>query len=346
MLYLLWSGEEHRRELPLSVASAAASAAAAVDILKMQCITIAEAELNRQYVTKGDLGKGAFGSVALVADIASRKLCALKRIPKPSPTNNNNTNFDPTQTLLREVQIQSQCHHPHIIELFKVFKTDVAYYLLMQHCSNKDLHHRIFGATGNAQPLPEPLVRKYFQQLMEGVAYLHLHCHVAHGDLKPANLLLDFDDNLLIGDLGIARALTDTIFATAARNVQFVSPEVARKLRGNRSNNAYNKACDLWSCGTILHVMLSRKYLFDGVTEDQICNNICNGKYEIATNIPAGAQSLIKKLCELDPMKRATLHDVFNDPWFLQGYMPSNEHRALLEQFPKLQLAVDNKQER
>lgn len=45
--------------------------------------------------------------------------------------------------------------------------------------------------------------RRFFNQLMDGVNYLH-NKGVAHRDLKPENLLLDEHDNLKISDFGMA----------------------------------------------------------------------------------------------------------------------------------------------
>lgn len=45
--------------------------------------------------------------------------------------------------------------------------------------------------------------RRFFNQLMDGVNYLHSK-GVAHRDLKPENLLLDEHDHLKISDFGMA----------------------------------------------------------------------------------------------------------------------------------------------
>lgn len=45
--------------------------------------------------------------------------------------------------------------------------------------------------------------RRFFNQLLNGVNYLHSK-GVAHRDLKPENLLLDDHDHLKISDFGMA----------------------------------------------------------------------------------------------------------------------------------------------
>lgn len=51
--------------------------------------------------------------------------------------------------------------------------------------------------------MPSRDARQFFNQLMDGVNYLHSK-GVAHRDLKPENLLLDEHDNLKISDFGMA----------------------------------------------------------------------------------------------------------------------------------------------
>lgn len=51
--------------------------------------------------------------------------------------------------------------------------------------------------------MPLDDAKRFFNQLMDGVNYLH-NKGVAHRDLKPENLLLDEHDNLKISDFGMA----------------------------------------------------------------------------------------------------------------------------------------------
>lgn len=51
--------------------------------------------------------------------------------------------------------------------------------------------------------MPQTQARRFFNQLLAGVKYLH-NKGVAHRDLKPENLLLDENDNLKISDFGMA----------------------------------------------------------------------------------------------------------------------------------------------
>jgi serine/threonine protein kinase len=51
--------------------------------------------------------------------------------------------------------------------------------------------------------LPEPEVRYFIRQLMEGCKHIHLN-RVVHRDIKLGNLLLDANMELKICDFGLA----------------------------------------------------------------------------------------------------------------------------------------------
>ena len=54
----------------------------------------------------------------------------------------------------------------------------------------------------------EPVARFYFKQALEALDYCHSH-KIAHRDMKPENLLLDDDFNLMICDFGFAANLNE-----------------------------------------------------------------------------------------------------------------------------------------
>lgn len=82
------------------------------------------------------------------------------------------------------------------IELVSDFSGNLIARLVFIWCS-----FRLVSEPDVGMPLRE--ARKYFNQLLSGVKYLHSK-GVAHRDLKPENLLLDEHDNLKISDFGMA----------------------------------------------------------------------------------------------------------------------------------------------
>ncbi|KAJ4969253.1 hypothetical protein NE237_015954 [Protea cynaroides] len=102
--------------------------------------------------------------------------------------------------------------------------------------------------------LKEDVTRAYFQQLISAVDFCHSR-GVYHRDLKPKNLLLDDDGNLMVTDFGLSafseNLKQDRLLHTTCGTPVYVAPEVIGK-------NGYDGAKDdLWSCGVILYVIIA-----------------------------------------------------------------------------------------
>ncbi len=88
-------------------------------------------------------------------------------------------------------------------------------------------------------------------------AYLsHQILKVVHRDLKPANILYADEggdpSTLRIIDFGFAKQLRaeNGLLTTPCYTANFVAPEVLKR-------QGYDAACDVWSLGVLLYVMLA-----------------------------------------------------------------------------------------
>ena len=70
--------------------------------------------------------------------------------------------------------------------LWEIIYAPERIYLVMEFCARGELFQHIVK---NGR-IREDEGRRYFQQIVAGVAYLHKQ-HVVHRDIKPENLLLD-----------------------------------------------------------------------------------------------------------------------------------------------------------
>lgn len=120
-------------------------------------------------------------------------------------------------------------------------------YLVMEYCVG-GLQEMLEAAPGCKLPLYQ--AHKYFQQLVDGLEYLHGR-GVIHNDIKPGNLLVTLDDTLKISDFGVAEKLDS--FASSDRCTKgqgspaFQPPEIAN---GNDAFSGFK--VDIWSSGVTL----------------------------------------------------------------------------------------------
>jgi len=119
------------------------------------------------------------------------------------------------QRVCREMRNMSSVgDHPNIVELHGVLElvqeTKSTLFLVLELVSGGELFERTMNMPNGI--LPDDFARKYFTQLLSGIAYCHSK-GVVHRDLKPENLLLSNPSDsavLKIADFG----LSSVVFAS------------------------------------------------------------------------------------------------------------------------------------
>ncbi len=159
--------------------------------------------------------------------------------------------------------------------------------------------------------MAEPEARRFFQQMLCAVEYCHRY-RVVHRDLKPENLLLDDKLNVKIADFGLSNIMTDGNFLkTSCGSPNYAAPEVINgKLYAGPE-------VDVWSCGVILYVLLVGRLPFDDDHIPSLFAKIAKGAYILPSWMSPGAANLIKKMLVVNPVQRATIEEIRQDPWFL-----------------------------
>ena len=95
----------------------------------------------------------------------------------------------------------------------------------------------------------------------------------------------------------------------------YVAPEVLQSVPH------YSSACDVWSLGVIVYVMLSGIPPFFGKTDEIMFRRIRTGKYrfyeEYWSLVSQDARDFVSKVLVVDPAKRATIADLLRHPWLV-----------------------------
>ncbi|KAF9786142.1 kinase-like protein [Thelephora terrestris] len=108
--------------------------------------------------------------------------------------------------LQRETQLMSLSKHPHVLRVRGTWMDGHKLYIalrLMNAGSAADVMY--YGWVGGME---EEVVKCILKQALEGINYLHIN-GLMHRDIKAANLLIDDDGTVLLGDLGVATFLCD-----------------------------------------------------------------------------------------------------------------------------------------
>ena len=76
--------------------------------------------------------------------------------------------------------------------------------IVMEFCEKGDLAGAIGHHRDRRTPIPEPLLARWLQQIMQALSYVH-SCGVLHRDLKSPNIFITRHDTVKLGDFGLAR---------------------------------------------------------------------------------------------------------------------------------------------
>mmetsp|Transcript_2344 Transcript_2344/g.7017 ORF Transcript_2344/g.7017 Transcript_2344/m.7017 type:complete len:506 (-) Transcript_2344:768-2285(-) len=247
------------------------------------------------------LGIGSFGKVKVAEHILTGHKVAIKILNRRKIKQ-----MDMEEKVRREIKILRLFMHPHIIRLYEVIETPQDIYVVMEFVKAGEL----FDYIVEKGRLLEDEARHFFQQIVSGVEYCHRNM-VVHRDLKPENLLLDSHNNVKIADFGLSNVMRDGHFLkTSCGSPNYAAPEVI-------SGRLYaGPEVDVWSCGVILYALLCGSLPFDDENIPNLFKKIKGGIYNLPSHLSPGARDLIPRMLLVDPLKRITIPEIRQHPWF------------------------------
>ncbi|PNW84016.1 hypothetical protein CHLRE_04g211600v5 [Chlamydomonas reinhardtii] len=247
------------------------------------------------------LGIGSFGKVKVAEHVLTGHKVAIKILNRRKIQQ-----MEMEEKVRREIKILRLFMHPHIIRLYEVIETPSDIYVVMEYVKTGEL----FDYIVEKGRLGEDEARHFFQQIISGVEYCHRNM-VVHRDLKPENLLLDAKMNVKIADFGLSNIMRDGHFLkTSCGSPNYAAPEVI-------SGKLYaGPEVDVWSCGVILYALLCGSLPFDDENIPNLFKKIKGGIYNLPSHLSPGARDLIPRMLLVDPLKRITIPEIRQHPWF------------------------------
>jgi predicted Ser/Thr protein kinase len=179
---------------------------------------------------------------------------------------------------------------PNIVTIFDVGDWNDRPFIVMEYLGGGSLEEKLRSGAQPAQQACE-----WLEDTARALDAAHGH-GVIHRDVKPANLLLDRDDNVYVADFGIASAagldsmtMTGTVMGTAG----YLSPEQAQ---GERAT----AASDRYALGIVAFELLTgtRPFEAESMTAEAAAH--------VHADVPSVSERLSSLPRELDPVfKRA-----------------------------------------
>ncbi|MFC1822702.1 serine/threonine protein kinase [Thermodesulfobacteriota bacterium] len=118
------------------------------------------------------------------------------------------------EQFLREARIQANLDNPHIVPIFRIFTYKDFLCLVMRYIKGTDLAAVVKmaqtrkGSRGENGALSMERAVHIFLQILEGIGFAHKY-NIVHGDIKPANILLDEQGRAKVADFGLSFLLSD-----------------------------------------------------------------------------------------------------------------------------------------
>ncbi|KAG6809896.1 hypothetical protein H0H92_014215 [Tricholoma furcatifolium] len=253
-----------------------------------------------EYTVIQDIAEGTFGKVKMATHTITGHKVAMKYISKAV------IHREKTKSRVRrEFEYMRTLRHPHIIKLYEVISTPTDIIFVLEYAGGELFNFIV--ANGRMQ---EPQARRFFQQIIAGIEYSH-RLKIVHRDLKPENILLDDDLNVKIADFGLANEISDGDFlSTSCGSPNYAAPEVVK------GGMYTGPEIDVWSSGVILYVMLCGRLPFEDENVNRLFDKIKDGKFHMPSFLSADARDLIDQMLVVDSVKRITISDITQHPFF------------------------------
>jgi serine/threonine protein kinase/Tol biopolymer transport system component len=202
-------------------------------------------------------------------------------------------NQDEVKSFQQEARFLANLKHPHIIAVFDFGLAGQTPYLVMDYASHGSLRTR--HARGRKVPLPT--VIDYVTQVAEALQYAHDH-NVVHRDVKPENMLIGEQGELLLSDFSVAllaqrsrQQSTQQIIGTAV----YLSPE---QIQGEPLS-----ASDQYALGIVVYEWLSGTPPFHGSFTELCTQHLLASPPPLPALSPAVEQVVLTALAK-DPARR------------------------------------------
>ncbi|CAI2359722.1 unnamed protein product [Moneuplotes crassus] len=210
------------------------------------------------------------------------------------------------KALFKEIELLKSVSHPNLIKLYDVLEDEKHIYLIMEYISGGSLQQQM---RARSKKITEAEAKKIFMQLSSAIKYLHSN-NIYHRDIKLDNILLDFKKNIKIIDFGFSiNCKPSNKLKVFCGTPCYMAPEIISK------KPYHGGPIDIWALGIILYTLLIGNFPFQGSCESELYSKIKRGVFNIPDTISFTIRKLIRKMLTLDPTKRPTAIELYNDDW-------------------------------
>ncbi len=214
-------------------------------------------DLIPRYTLLDTLGESVRATVYLAHSAALNRNVALKV---------SHESEDGVAQFAREFETVGVLRHPGVVDIYDYGMHDGREFIAMEYFPCGDLKARL------QNPVTEREALDYLGRIAEALAAVHAE-GILHRDLKPPNIMLREDGQVVLIDFGLARNLEHGTRSTRAGVLRgspyYMSPEQAQGLE-------LDARSDLYSLGVIFYEMLTGEKPYQGSSAIEVLQQHVN----------------------------------------------------------------------
>ncbi len=215
---------------------------------------------NGEYRIEQFLGQGGFGITYAAVQVSLGRKVAIKeffmkgvceRNAGTSQVSVSNADNDKLVSryrdkFLKEARNIASLEHPNIVPIIDVFECNGTAYYVMKHFSGASLAGKVLHGA-----LPEEDAVRYTRQVADALVFVHSK-RMMHLDVKPANILLDDNDNAVLIDFGLSKQYDTEGHQTSSTPVGISHGYAPLEQYKRGGVSTFSPATDIYSLGATL----------------------------------------------------------------------------------------------
>ena len=282
------------------------------------------------YIIEKELGKGTYGIVYIAKKKDDKNIYVIKQISLTGLS----------QSQKEEVKLESKIlksiNSKYVVKYYDSFEEDNKLNIVMEYCECGDLNDFIEKQKKTKHLLQENLIWKFFIKITLGLADIH-KLKILHRDLKSLNIFLKQENDVRVGDLGVAKVLNHTFFAkTFIGTPYYLSPEICE-------DKPYNDKSDVWALGCILYELCTYQHPFNSRSQGGLILKILNDSPKPINNCYSkDLKNLVNIILDKDYHKRPSCQDILKMNFVIDKAKNLGIYDDIKDSFPDIETSCSN----
>jgi eukaryotic-like serine/threonine-protein kinase len=245
--------------------------------------------LGGRYVIEEIISRGGMADVYRARDRRLGQTVAVKVFrPSGDP--------DGARRFASEVRLLAPLNHPGIVTMRDGGIDDSQPFLVMPLVTGGTLADRLVSG-----PLPMSEVVSLGRELATTLGYLHGR-GIVHRDVKPANVLMDQDGRVMLGDFGVSRAVDATRLTTVGQIIGTAAYLAPEQVRGAQAT----PAADIYALGLVLLECVTGYPVFAGTDPIAVASARLLHDPDLPSGLPADLRATLAGMLATEPERRPT----------------------------------------